>query len=387
MGEARRQTTEEGEREMTTTRGKKVRGVFEKLSGSGLWWICYFDATGRKRREKVGRKSDAIDLYQKRKTEALQGKKLPEKLRAKAVSFGALAKDALEYSKTHKSSYQHDKYRMAGLVDAFGNRAADSITPQDFERWTADHEWTPATANRYRALLSLVYRLGIGNGKLSQNPARLIRHRRENNARLRWLLPDEEAKLRATIEAQCPDHLPEFEIALHTGMRRSEQYRLAWDCVDLDRKMLTVPQTKNGDVRQIELNSAALRAFSVLRERCLGSGRVFLHRNGQPLVGPRCWFDGAVIDAGLFNFTWHCIRHTFASRLVMNGVDLRTVQELMGHKTISMTCRYAHLAASHKLAAVERLVEQTGAAQDAPSDTRSDTSAILSQATEQLAVN
>ena len=115
---------------------------------------------------------------------------------------------------------------------------------------------------------------------------------------MRWLLPNEEAKLRATIEAQCPDHLPEFEIALHTGMRRSEQYRLAWDCVDLDRKMLTVPQTKNGEVRRIELNSAALRAFSVLRERCLGSGRVFLHRNGQPLIGPRCWFDGAVIDPG-----------------------------------------------------------------------------------------
>lgn len=103
---------------------------------------------GRKRRAKVGRKSDAIDLYQKRKTDALQGKKLPEKFRAETVSFEALAKDALEYSKAHKSSYQHDKYRMAGLADAFGNRAADSVTPQDFERWTADRELTPATANR-----------------------------------------------------------------------------------------------------------------------------------------------------------------------------------------------------------------------------------------------
>ena len=72
---------------------------------------------------------------------------------------------------------------------------------------------------------------------------------------------------------------------------------------------------------------------------------------------------------------------------MMNGVDLRTVQELMGHKTISMTCRYAHLAASHKLAAVERLVEQSGAPQGPPSDTRSDTSATPSQATLQLAVN
>jgi site-specific recombinase XerD len=315
------------------------------------------------------------------------GKKLPETLRAKVVSFETLAEDALEYSKVHKSSYQHDQYRMAGLVDAFGNRAADSIAPQDFERWTADHEWMPARANRYRALLSLVYRLGIENGKVSQNPARLIHHRRENNARLRWLLPDEETKLRATIDAQCPERLPEFEIALHTGMRRSEQYRLAWDCVDLDRNMLTVPQTKNGEVRQIELNSAALRAFATLRERRLGSGRVFVHRNGQPLVSPRCWFDGAVIEAGLSNFTWHCIRHTFASRLVMNGVDLRTVQELMGHKTISMTCRYAHLAASHKLAAVERLVVQTSSAQETPNDSRSDTWTSPFQSTKRVAVH
>jgi site-specific recombinase XerD len=94
-----------------------------------------------------------------------------------------------------------------------------------------------------------------------------------------------------------------------------------------------------------------------------------------------------VIEAGLSNFTWHCIRHTFAGRLVTNGVDLRTVQELMGHKTISMTCRYAHLAASHKLAAVERLVEQTGSAQEAPSDARSDTMAFQSQPTERVAVN
>jgi len=71
----------------------------------------------------------------------------------------------------------------------------------------------------------------------------------------------------------------------------------------------------------------------------------------------------------------------------MNGVDLRTVQELMGHKTISMTCRYAHLGASHKLAAVERLVEKTSAVQEAPSDTRSDTRAIQSQPAEQVAFN
>src|ERR1700680_477174 len=105
----------------------KQRGVFEKLPGSDVWWICYFDADSKKRREKVGRKSAAIQLYRKRKTEVMEGKKLPEKLRTMAVPFSELAADALEYSKTHKLSYDHDSYRMAKLQEGFGDRRAARI--------------------------------------------------------------------------------------------------------------------------------------------------------------------------------------------------------------------------------------------------------------------
>ena len=77
---------------------KKIRGVFEKVCGSGVWWIQYFDAEGRRRREKVGTKGNAIKLYQKRKTEALQGKKLPENLRERRVTLREIAAAALEYS-------------------------------------------------------------------------------------------------------------------------------------------------------------------------------------------------------------------------------------------------------------------------------------------------
>jgi len=80
------------------------------------------------------------------------------------------------------------------------------------------------------------------------------------------------------------------------------------------------------------------------------SGRIFRVQK------PR-WFEDAVKEAHITDFRWHDLRHTFASRLVMAGVDLRTVQELMGHKSIQMTCRYAHLAPTHQLAAVERLAD------------------------------
>lgn len=105
----------------------------------------------------------------------------------------------------------------------------------------------------------------------------------------------------------------------------------------------------------------------------------------QRLVSPREWFNPAVKAAGLNAFTWHCLRHNFASRLVMAGVDLRTVQELMGHKTIQMTVRYAHLAPKHQLAAVQRLCD-TGAVQKAPSDTRTDTTTSVPSATGTLIV-
>lgn len=76
---------------------------------------------------------------------------------------------------------------------------------------------------------------------------------------------------------------------------------------------------------------------------------------GGRAVAQRNWFEPAVVKAGIDNFPWHCLRHTFASRLVMAGVDLRAVRELTGHRTIQMTCRYAHLAPQHMLAAVKRL--------------------------------
>ncbi len=89
----------------------RLRGIFEKAPGSGVWWIRYADQRGKLRREKVGTKSAAIMLYRKRKTEILQGKKLPEAVRRRTITFGELAQDALRYSEHHKRSYNDDQSR------------------------------------------------------------------------------------------------------------------------------------------------------------------------------------------------------------------------------------------------------------------------------------
>lgn len=149
--------------------------------------------------------------------------------------------------------------------------------------------------------------------------------------------------------------MPELELALNTGLRLSEQYELTWECVDLRRRSLTVGRSKNGETRHIPLNDAAVAALTSTATAARALGPVFINYLGQPLRSPREWFEPCIREAGIQDFTWHCLRHTFASRLVMAGVDLRTVQELVGHKTIQMTCRYAHLAPKHQLAAVQRL--------------------------------
>jgi integrase len=371
---------------------KNPKGVFEKVPGSGIWWVRYADANGRIRREKVGNKGAAIKLYAKRKTEVMQGKKLPEQFRAKAVTFSELADDAIEWAKAHKLTWQDDEIRLKPLRDVFGSRSAESVTPQDIERWFASEgvsrsrdkkrnkkRWKPATFNRYKALISLVYREGIKNRKVSVNPAREVERRRENNARDRYLLDNEEAALRSAISQRCPERLPELEIALNTGMRRGEQYACEWSWIDLDRRVLTVPRSKHGEKRRVFLNDTAVAAFRVLWRFSDGGGRVFGHLyNSRNTIGAREWFDQSLADAGIVNLHWHDLRHTFASRLVMRGVDIRTVQELMGHKTIQVTLRYAHLAPQHQLEAVQRLCD-TDVVRNGATDTRTDTS-VLEQA-------
>ena len=359
----------------TRKKSRNARGVFEKVPGSDIWWIRFIDAKGRFRREKAGTKGMAIDLYRKRKVEALEGKKLPERLRRATVTFAEIARDALAYSKVHKAStsYRCDTGRMEVLLAWFREYPAESITAQDIERQFQKQEWAPATPNRYRALLSLTYRLAIRNGKVKENPARQVPHRLEDNARIRFLSANEETALRKAIETKCPEHLPEFVLSLNTGLRLSEQYGLLWECVSLPLRMLTITRSKNGAMRHVPLNQAAVKALESLREQ---------HKGSEFVCGgarePRRWFEPVLKDAGVSNFSWHCLRHTFASRLVMAGVDIRTVQELLGHKTIGMTVRYSHLAPKHTMAAVERL----DTPQESPTDTTTDTRAFVQQVSE-----
>ena len=346
------------------------RGVFERVPGSGVWWICYFDRFGKRHREKAGTKSVAVKLYGKRKQQVLEGKKLPESFRKPSVNFRQLVDDALAYSKRNKRSYKTDVPRFASLKEWFGSYPAEELTPQEIEKTLAraaeKEKWAASTFNHYRSLMSLSYRLGIQNRKVTSNPARSVTHRREDNNRVRFLTVEEEKKLRNVVGAKWSSHVPELDLAINTGMRKGSQYGLTWDMVDFLGRMLNIPRTKNEEPIHVLLNDAAIAALRVVHDRGDGRGRVFHSaKTGEPLENGRHWFDEAVMEAEIKNFRWHDLRHTFASRLRMKGTPLEDIADLLGHKSLTMTRRYAHLG-PNKLHAVVSLLK--------PSDTTSDTS-------------
>lgn len=281
---------------------------------------------------------------------------MPANMRQKGIKFSAIAQDAIGWYVSHdRKDVRNFKGRMKNIIEAFGDRIADDIKPSDIDCWLGAHDWSPATKNRYKNVFGKTFKIALADGKATNNPARMVEQRAENNARIRFLSEVEEERMRAVIAKRFPMHMPEFDVALHTGMRKSEQFSLEWSQVSLGRKRIKLEKTKNGSNREIPLNKTCLKVFETLYATRPHNGRIFQSKYGRDLNDPRKWFEIAVHEAKVLNLRWHDLRHTFISRLVMRDVNLRTVQELAGHKTISMTTRYAHLAPEHNQAAIEKL--------------------------------
>lgn len=164
-------------------------------------------------------------------------------------------------------------------------------------------------------------------------------------------------------------------MALYTGMRRSEQYGLIWRNMDFTTSLITIPKSKHGKVRYVRMTAPVRSALqSLLQFREADDSPVC--PRGMSRAGYRDrWFFECAEKAGLADVIWRSLRHTYISPAVMQGIDIKTVKELAGHKTITMTDRYAHLAPDHLREAAERAVSpvQTG--------TKTDTSHSQAQTT------
>ncbi len=345
----------------------KVRGVFERPKDSGKFYVRYADANGRIRYKAGGSKATAKALYLHLKEQARLrklGLAAPERKEPENPVLAEVINDYLERKQNVLRHFRH--YIRLGRYwkDAFGNRRIRSITPANVETYRATRltEASVATTNRELAFLKCVFNDAIENHLADENPVRRVKLLEENNARVRWLSDEEESRL---FDALDPLGASATLLALHTGLRQEEQFKLRWEYVDLAKGIITVPRSKHGQVRYVPINDTARSVLLGLRN---DTAWVFPSRKRTTTIKPDNFilrhFKPALRQAGVENFRWHDLRHTFASRLVMAGVDLRTVQDLMGHKTIAMTLRYSHLAPEHLYAAVQKLSETKTEAAD-----------------------
>ncbi len=321
--------------------------IFKK---NNSWYIDYY-YKGKRKREKIGpNKKLAEAVLAKRKLEIAENRYLNVK-NSPSILFEELSDLYLDYAKSNKRSWIRDRLSLKTLAAEFDGLKVDQLDSLLIEKYKQKRlkDVSPATVNRELACLKHLFNKGIEWGKCDKNPVRQVKFFKENNFRLRYLTVEEIKKL----FRNSPKHLkPILMVALETGMRRSEIFNLNWDDIDFEQKIIYVRNSKSGDPREIPISN---RLANVLKDLKYKSPYVFCNKDGKPLGSVRKSFASALKKSGIENFRFHDLRHTFASHLIMNGVDLVTVKEFLGHKSLKMTLRYAHLSPGHKRSAIEKL--------------------------------
>lgn len=217
---------------------------------------------------------------------------------------------------------------------------------------------SPSTVVRYMAPLSHAFGIAVREWEwLEDSPMRKVERPAEPNGRVRFLSDEErEALLSACRESGNPWLHTAVVVALSTGTRKGELMNLRWPEVDLLNGRITLRETKNGEVRVVPLAGPAL---ALLKEhgkvRRLDTDLLFPGSRKDTPMDLRAAWEAALKRAGVENFRWHDLRHTTASYLAMNGASLAEIAEVLGHKTLSMVKRYAHLSEAHTASVVERM--------------------------------
>lgn len=249
----------------------------------------------------------------------------------------------------------------------FGNTKLAEIDTHTIEIWVASRIQkgiSKATINRDLTDLKSAINKALQWGLIPFNPLKNHKpFKLDKFPKTRYLLPHEETALRQALENNPLNYIkPLIILALNTGMRRGELLSLTWPDINFQSNMITLQpkHTKTGLTEYVHLNSEAREVLKAVKayhqNREWNSEWVFLTNAGRRIFSVQKVFQTVLRHADITRFRFHDLRHTFASKLVMAGVDLNTVRELMRHASIEMTLRYAHLAPEHKMAAVEKLV-------------------------------
>ncbi len=220
-----------------------------------------------------------------------------------------------------------------------------------------------ATVNRYMASLSCVLSTAANEWQwIEVSPMAKVRKLKESQGRVRFLDDNERTRLLAACqESKSPYLYTICILALSTGMRQSEIMNLTWSDIDFSNRRIILEETKNGERRAAALTGKAFELLDELRKskvRRIDTNLLFpsdrpLNRNRPTII--RAAFELAVKKAGIENFHFHDLRHSAASYLAMNGATLAEIAAVLGHKTLAMVKRYAHLSDTHVSSVVESM--------------------------------
>jgi len=272
------------------------------------------------------------------------------------IGFTKFSEKYLELHGNTKRAATFYDFTVRILKRHFEKRLLASITPLDCADFMAKRRAAvkPSTANSSLTVLKHLFRMAEEWGYLAEgtNPARKLRREKVRNSRDRYLSTDEaEGLLNA-----CTDWLrPIVLMALHTGGRRAELLGLTWADVDFSSGTVRFGDTKNGEARKIPMSQTLASTLRALPNRLKG-GAVF-YRDSEPVTAKvlRSGFEAAVTKAKIAGFRFHDLRHTWATHLAMDGLPMRTLQELGGWKRPEMVQRYAAVSPASKERAAEAL--------------------------------
>lgn len=304
------------------------------------WWIRFTTPSGERIRcsAKTDDKAQAQELHDRLKAESWRIAKLGEKPRR---TWDEAAYQWL-LETTHKRTHRQDVAQIAALQPFFSGKYLDQLTR---EAITKVGEWkfkqtSAATANRMLALIRSILRRAALDWEWIDKPP-VIRLYREPKRRVRYLTPEQAI----TLLNELPEHLADIvRFSLATGLRRSNVTKLEWSQLDLGRRVgwIHADQAKAGKPIHVTLNATALDVLT--KQIGKHPTRVFTY-HGTPItqVNTKAWYK-ALKRAGIEDFRWHDLRHTWASWLTQQGVPLNVIQEMGAWESADMVRRYAHLA-------------------------------------------
>lgn len=307
------------------------------------WWVCFTTPAGERIRcsAQTTDRTQAQQFHDQLKAESWRIQKLGDK--PQHTWDDAAYQWLME--KQHKKSYDGDVSKIRWLQHYLRGLELTMISRELIVQIGAikAQEASPATANRHLALIRSILRRARDEWEWIEHIPK-IRLYREAKRRVRWLTPEQVHRL---LDELMPHQRELTLFALATGLRQSNVQHLRWDQVDLDRGTMWIygDQAKGNDDIHVSLSSFAIEILQ--RQKGWHKDVVFT-RKGHPIteVNTKSWRK-ALGRAGIENFRWHDLRHTWASWLVQNGTPLYALQEMGGWKSSDMVRRYAHLAPPH----------------------------------------